>query len=302
MSTMTAVWMTMRPQFLMLSLSVVLLGASIAYYESPEWSWSIFVAVLVGAVLGHIAVNMLNEYQDFRSGLDSMTQRTPFSGGSGALNSQPQAANMVLKVFALIMLLLTTVGVFLIQQTGWLLLPLGLLGLVLIVGYTRYITKMPWLCLIAPGIAFGPIMVVGTYYALTETLSGLVVLLSLVPFFLVNNLLLLNQIPDLEADKEVGRFNILMQLGLEEGIQIYAAFTWLAFIALGVAMWWFDLPSTVWLGFASLLIVFPLLTKLQEDYQNQDNLLPILGMNVIINLITPALIALGLFLSMIGND
>jgi 1,4-dihydroxy-2-naphthoate octaprenyltransferase len=49
----------------------------------------------------------------------------------------------------------------------------------------------------------------------------------------VNNLLLLNQIPDRQADKEVGRFNILMQITLEQGNQVFAAFTGLAYISLG---------------------------------------------------------------------
>jgi len=275
----------------------VVMAAAIAHYQGANWSWWLLVVTLVGAVLSHAAVNLLNEYQDNASGLDFKTNRTPFSGGSGALQTRPQAAVWVLRTFLSIIVVLAVIGVYLIQQVGWLLLPIGLVGIALIMAYTKYITRMPWLCLIAPGLAFGPLMVVGSYYVLTGELSGLVIILSLVPFFLVNNLLLLNQIPDLQADKEVGRFNILMQIGVEEGIQVFAAFTWLAYISLGVAMWWFDLPSTVWLGFASLLIVFPMLRKLQEEYQSHDNLMPILGMNVIINLITPALIALGLFLS-----
>jgi len=40
---------------------------------------------LLGAFLAHVSVNTLNEYYDFKSGLDLETIRTPFSGGSGAL-------------------------------------------------------------------------------------------------------------------------------------------------------------------------------------------------------------------------
>ncbi len=39
---------------------------------------------LLGAFLAHISVNTLNEYFDFKSGLDLETIKTPFSGGSGA--------------------------------------------------------------------------------------------------------------------------------------------------------------------------------------------------------------------------
>ena len=44
----------------------------------------------------HLAVNMLNEYFDFKSGLDFKTQRTPFSGGSGTLPANPHLARQAL--------------------------------------------------------------------------------------------------------------------------------------------------------------------------------------------------------------
>ncbi len=47
--------------------------------------------VLLGALAAHGAVNALNEYADYRSGLDLRTARTPFSGGSGTLVDHPQS-------------------------------------------------------------------------------------------------------------------------------------------------------------------------------------------------------------------
>jgi len=290
--------MATRPSFLLLSLAVVLMGTMIAVYEGASWSWSIFFLILFGALLSHMAVNLLNEYQDFASGLDSLTEKTPFSGGSGALIDHPEAAPLVKKLFLVVVVILVAIGALLVQHSGWLLLVMGGVGLSLIVLYTKVITKMPWVCLFSPGLAFGPLMVMGTYYVWTGTVSGIAILLSLVPFFLVNNLLLMNQIPDIEADKKVGRYNILMHLGLENGIQIFAAFNWLAYISLGVTIWLYELPQEVWLGFLTLLIVFPMLHKVQLTYDNVEKLMPVLGMNVIINLTTPLLIAVGLFISL----
>ena len=53
-----------------------------------------------------------------------------------------------------------------------LLLPIGLLGLVLVVSYTPWITRHPLLCLVAPGLGFGPVMVLGTLVALTGACPG----------------------------------------------------------------------------------------------------------------------------------
>ncbi|MCF6253827.1 MAG: prenyltransferase [Thiomicrorhabdus sp.] len=288
-----------RPPFLLLSLSVVVLGTAIALYQGAIWSSSLFMLVLLTAVLAHAAVNLLNEYQDFQSGLDAMTDKTPFSGGSGALPNNPQAAPYVLNAFLVVMGALIVLGGYLIFLTGWSLLPLGIIGLLLILFYTQTITRFPWLCLIAPGIAFGPIMIVGIDLVWSNSFSWLALSLSLVPFFWVNNLLLLSQIPDLTADKRIGRFNILMKHGVHMGTRIFMVFALLAYVSLAMSMVIFQLPSAVLLAFSGMLLLIPMLNGLLKYTENSEKLPSILGMNVIINIITPLLIALGLLWSSI---
>lgn len=292
-----AVLRASRPNFLLLTIAIIILSFSIAHHLGAELSPLKSVLIILSALFAHLAVNWLNEYQDFQSGLDSMTSKTPFSGGSGALINQPKGVKAVKFAVYASLLIVVISGLMLVWLSDVLLLIFGLVGVLLIVSYTKYITRFPWLCLIAPGLAFGPIMVLGIIYSLTMELNLLAVLLSLIPFFLVSNLLLLNQIPDLEADRKVGRYNVLMVLGLEDGIQLFAAFTWLAFIILGIAYWGFNLPSYTALGFATLLVVFPMLRQLQLHYVNVDKLVPVLTMNVIITVFTPMLIGVGFIIS-----
>ncbi len=295
--------LTTRPPFLLLSLSIVILGSAIAVYQGAEWSVGLFGLITLGAVLSHAAVNLLNEYQDFQSGLDSVTEKTPFSGGSGALPTHPEAAPYVFKTFLAVLALLVCLGAIFIFLKGWALLPLGGLGLLLIVTYTSKITHLPWVCLVAPGFAFGPIMVSGVYFVWTGEFSVLALVLSMVPFFWVNNLLLLNQIPDLKADQTVGRFNILMQYNVRTGVGIFTLFAVLSYLVLWGAKAFFQLPVTVWLAFLGMILVIPMLKILFSCYLKTDipiscgqKLQPALGMNVIINILTPILIALGLLL------
>ncbi len=287
-------FLTSRPQFLLLSFSVVLLGSAIALYDGADWSGALFSLIVVGAVLSHAAVNILNEYQDFQSGLDATTQKTPYSGGSGALQNNPSAAPWVLKLFFVTLSVLVLLGGYFIALKGWQLLPLGLAGLLVIVTYTSTITRLPWICLITPGAAFGPLMVLGTYFVWTGTFSSLALILSLVPFFLVNNLLLLNQVPDLHADRGVGRFNILMKLGVEKSTLIFISFGLLAFLCLLAAQLLFKLPVLVWAAFLGLLLTLPMMKLVLQSTENVDKLMPALKLNVIINLLTPVLIAFGL--------
>ncbi|WP_156493399.1 UbiA family prenyltransferase [Oleiphilus sp. HI0125] len=70
--------------------------------------------------------------------------------------------------------------------------------------YSPWINRLPWVCLIAPGAGFGIVMVAGNF-SVIAAYDQLTYLTLLLPFCLSNNLLLLNQYPDIHADKNVGR-------------------------------------------------------------------------------------------------
>src|SRR5690606_5293656 len=124
-------------------------GKSLATFDA--------LLVLLGALAAHVAVNALNEYGDFRSGLDLRTRRTTFSGGSGTLPSHPQWLVRALLLGLGALLTCAAIGLyFLLRQPQLLasLLPLGLAGLLLVLLYTPWLTRHPWLCLFAPGLGF----------------------------------------------------------------------------------------------------------------------------------------------------
>lgn len=297
MSILRALFMTARPPFLLLAFSVVSLGGALAWYSGADWSNSLFVLIMLGALAAHASVNMLNEVHDARSGLDELTQRTPFSGGSGALQTTPQAIIWVEAMAYILLGLVIVIGLWLVNLRGWGLLPIGLLGVVVVLSYTPKIMRSPWLCLIAPGLGFGPLMVLGTYYVMMGEYSWLALGVSLIPFFLVNNLLLLNQFPDYEADQQVGRRNILIAAGLQQGALIFRWFLLAAFLTLILLVALEYLPLWALLGGLTLLFAVPLYLKVQRQYDQIHQLNSALAWNVVINLAMPLLIALGLYLA-----
>jgi 1,4-dihydroxy-2-naphthoate octaprenyltransferase len=159
----------MRVPFLILTPACVLLGIGTAFYSGTHINFLHVLLVLVGALCTHISVNAFNEYDDFKSGLDTHTQRTPFSGGSGTLPAKPEMARTALAIALISLGIIALTGIYFTCLHGLALLPLGLLGIIVIVAYTPWLTRNPILCLIAPGLGFGPLMVMGTYFALTAT-------------------------------------------------------------------------------------------------------------------------------------
>lgn len=287
----------MRLPFLILTPSCVALGLAVSYQGGLPIAAMDVAIVLFGALAAHIAVNALNEYVDFRSGLDSHTRRTPFSGGSGTLPAHPELAPAALATGVTGALAVGLVGVYFLVARGWVMLPIGLLGLLLVVCYTPWLTRHPWLCLIAPGLGFGPCMVVGTELALTGEASWAGWLASMVPFFLVSNLLLLNQFPDVEADRAFGRSNVPILLGLRGSVRVYYTFFGLALGALGGAVAMGYLPAFSLLGLVGMAAAVPVCRHIAQRDAGIEDLIPSLGLNVLASVATPLLVALGAFLA-----
>jgi len=286
----------MRLPFLILTPACVVLGLGTAIWTNGTVNWFHFILVLIGAVSAHISVNAFNEYFDFKSGLDEKTQRTPFSGGSGRLQQNPELEKPALLMSWVFLGIVAAVGIYFAWEIGFALIPLGLLGLVIIYFYTEWITRYPLMCLIAPGLGFGPLMVMGTDYVLTGSYSWTAFLASLVPFFLVSNLLLLNQFPDAEADQNIGRKHYPVQIGKLKSSRIYLAFLILPFVVITFGAISGLLPLTCLIGLLSLILVVPITKGVLVHAEETEKLIPTLGQNVIINLVMPALVAVGLFI------
>ena len=286
----------MRLPFLILTPACVLLGIGAAFYQSGRVDLLQVVIVLIGALAAHISVNALNEYFDFRSGLDLRTQRTPFSGGSGTLAAQPAMAPKALATGLVAMAVTAGVGLYFVFVRGAGLLPLGLAGLLIIAIYTVWLTRYPLLCLIAPGLGFGTFMVMGTSFALTGQYSWTAFVASLVPFFLVNNLLLLNQFPDVEADRSIGRKHFPVVIGRRASSWIYIAFLILTYTSIAGGVLVNLLPAWALLGLLTLPLAIAAGRGAHGRAEDISNLVPFMVQNVLLNIITPVLMAIGLFL------
>ncbi len=136
----------------------------------------------------------------------------------------------------------------------------------------------------------------GTDFVLTGRYSFTAFTASLIPFFLVNDLLLLNQFPDAEADRSVGRRHLPILIGKKTSSHVYTAFLALAYLSiiLGVALRL--LPKWSMLGLLTISLAIPAAHRAMRYAEETDKLMPALVMNVLINLLTPLCMALGLFM------
>jgi len=295
LSTIKSLMGIMRMPFLILTPACVALGIGTAYWQTHTLNGWHVIMVLIGAVSAHISVNAFNEYFDFKSGLDKRTERTPFSGGSGTLPERPELLSQALGTALASLALTSLIGIYFIFNKGLNLLPLGLLGLLVVVIYTPWLAYNPILCLVAPGLGFGTFMVMGAHFALTGTYSWTSFFASLVPFFLVSNLLLLNQFPDVGADQSIGRRHYPILIGRKWSSIIYGLFLLFTFLSIIIGVILGYLPAACLLGLITLIMAVPTSIGAYRYAEDVQKLVPYMGKNVLINILTPVLVAIGLF-------
>jgi 1,4-dihydroxy-2-naphthoate octaprenyltransferase len=285
----------MRVPFLILAPACVAVGVGTAYRQSHEINYFQILLVLLGAVASHICANAFNEYFDFVSGLDTRTHRTPFSGGSGTLATHPEMKKTVLQIAILSFMITTIIGLYFVSLRGWLLLPVGILGLLLLVTYTIWWAYNPILCLIAPGLGFGVLMVMGTHFSLTGSYNWTSFIASLVPTFLVSDLLLLNQFPDVDADKTIGRRHFPITLGRRSSATLYGILLSLAYVSVVAGVFLGLLPRFSLLALLTVVLAWKAYQGAHHNAENIPALISSMGLNVVINIATPILLAVGLF-------
>ena len=199
-------------------------------------------------------------------------------------------------VMTVALLVVAAVGIYFLLIRGWELLPLGAAGMLVIFTYTPWLTHSHILCLIAPGLGFGTMMVMGTDFVLTGTYTWTAFVASCVPFFLVSDLLLLNQFPDVDADRVVGRRHLPIVIGRRASSLVYGLFLFLAYcsIAAGVAL--NLLPTACLLGLITLVLAVPTAIGAWRNAEDTEKLVPHMVRNVLINIATPVLVAVGLLI------
>ena len=288
---------TMRPNFLLLAVACVFVALAAAIWTHGQVNAWHAVLAFIGGLAAHACVNAINEYQDVKSGLDFRTNRTPFSGGSGTLIQDTSKAPIVLWTVIVTALVAVLIGVYFSIVVGWLILAIGAIGLVVIFTYTQLINKQPLLCLIAPGFGFGTLMVIGSYYVLTGTITCTAVLTSFVPFFLVSNLLLLNQFPDVEADKTVARKHYPIMIGKKSSAVIYIAFLAATYVTIVLGVVVKLTPAWTLISLLILVSAIPTARAVLKNAEDTPALIPSMIQNVLLNLVTPVLMGIGFLIA-----
>ncbi|MBD3299665.1 MAG: 1,4-dihydroxy-2-naphthoate polyprenyltransferase, partial [candidate division Zixibacteria bacterium] len=214
------VWLqASRPKTLWAAVSPVLVGTSLAWRDGGFHLWAAIGAV-VGAILLQIAANFSNDLFDFQRGVDTSERLGPLRVTQAGYVTPTQMRRALFTVIGLSVI----VGVLLIWRGGWPILAIGVLGIVAAILYTG--GPFPYgyrgLGELFVFIFFGVAAVVGTYYVQTLTVTMTAVLLSIPMGLLAVAILVVNNLRDIDTDRQTGKRTLAVILGRSGARMEYA--------------------------------------------------------------------------------
>ena len=283
-----------------------ILGGMIAWTTDGKLRPEYFFLVVLGLILNHIALNMTDDYYDFRHLVDVFTdgKDNPYTGGSGTLSSGLIRPNEMRAVFTALYAIAIGIGLFLgIMRGHFILLLLGL-GFFCAYFYTAPPVRFGYRGLgeLAQLICFGPGIGLGAFYVQSQRVSW-EAFWGTLPFgIMLFSMITINEIPDYFEDQKGGKRNLVVRLGREGGIWLFCVSVLSAFGAILAGVLLGRIPV---LGLISLLtvpIAYKTISILRAHYREPARMAPAnLGMICIHNF-TAILLIFAYFVSGFRSD
>jgi 1,4-dihydroxy-2-naphthoate octaprenyltransferase len=286
-----------RANFLPLTVVIVSAGLAASFYAYRVFSALDAFLVLIGALLTHAAVNVFNNYFDYRSRIDERTTKTPFSGGVDILVKGKMKPSTAFGVGLACLLGAAGIGVYFLARKFYPLFPILLYGLIVICLYTPVLSKIHALSEIIAGSGFG-FMGLGVYVTQTRVIDGTGISVFVPVSILVALLLFLNEFPDAEADKASGRRHLVILLGKRRSAWVYIIGLAATYASILLAFAMQLAPVGVLISFMTTPIACKAGRIALKSYDRTPELVPALAMNVVVILSTILLLAVGFLIGL----
>lgn len=285
----------LRIPFLTASIVPVVLGTAVAGLMSGAVLWHVFLLTLVAGLFIQAGTNVINDYFDHRSGNDDLNREfvRPFSGGSRAIQLGLLSPIEMLGGALLFLGIASIIGVYLAFERGPLIFLLGVIGLISGVFYTgkpfNFASRGVGELLV--GLNFGVLMTLGAYYVQTQTVSWIPIIAAIPVSLLITAVLYVNELPDFNADKAVGKETVAVRLGRARALPVYTllvAATYLSIVAGTLAG---VLPIASLLALITLPMCVRAAQYIHKHHSSSFDLIPANAMTVMAHLITGLLLA-----------
>ena len=295
---MISTWLrVMRVRFLLASVIAVSAGLAITWWNTS--SITIFDAILTmcGVLALHASVDLLNDYWDFKRGIDTTTHRTKMSGGSGVL---PEGLLKPAQVYAAgiaFLIIGTAIGIYFVATDG---IVIGIILAFAVISIYFYSTKIVDWGLAEMFVAIkGSMIVMGTYFVQTSQITEQSVLAGIVIGVLSSLVLFITSFPDHDADKAKGRKTLVISLGMQKACSILWIFPAITYGITLIAVVFEIFPVFCLIILSTVPLIIKSGQKLKQNYDKLTNLIPVMSSTLYFSRITGALLVVGFLVNIV---
>ena len=293
---MLSVWLrVIRIRFLLASVIAVSVGLAINWRQNSIVDPLAAVLTFAGVISLHASVDLLNDYWDYKRGIDTMTKRTKMSGGTGVLPEGLLKPSSVYRAGIGFLILGSVIGFYFVLTDG--IIIAAILGFAILSIYF-YSTKIVDSGLAEFFVAVkGTMIVLGTYFIQSNQITLESILGGIVVGVLSSLVLFIASFPDHDADKSKGRKTLVIAVGKKNAVSLFWIFPAISYsvIMLGISIGVFPLLSLI------TLFSIPLLVKaglgLKRNFNSVDELIPSMSSTLMFSRITGALFVLSFLAS-----
>jgi 1,4-dihydroxy-2-naphthoate octaprenyltransferase len=208
-----------RIKFLLASAIAVTNGIAISYWETAYIDLGYALLTYFGIMCLHISVDLLNDYSDFKRGIDTNTKRTKYSGGTGVIPENLINSRLIYCAGIIFLILGGLTGLYFVTIKGIIILILLIFAIISIYFYSTNIVNA------GLGELFvaikGCMIVLGSYYIQSDTIELTSVYVGIIIGLLSSVVLLVTSFPDYEADKKSGRRTLIIVMGKENSVKLF---------------------------------------------------------------------------------
>ena len=289
---MLSVWFrVIRVRFLLASVIAVSVGMSLNWWQNS--SLELFEAGLTfaGVMALHASVDLLNDFWDFKRGIDTKTTRTKMSGGTGVLPEGLLKPSSVYRAGVAFLIIGTVIGGYFVITDG--------ITIAIILGFAIlsiyfYSTKIVDSGLGEFFVAIkGAMIVIGTFFIQSGEISLESILAGIVVGSLSSLVLFIASFPDHDADKSKGRKTLVIVVGKQKASKLFWVFPLVSYLAIIIAVSANLFPVFSLISFFSIPLMLKSGLGLKKNYDSVDHLVPYMSSTLMFGRLTGALFVIG---------
>jgi 1,4-dihydroxy-2-naphthoate octaprenyltransferase len=294
---MLSVWFrVIRVRFLLASIIAVSVGLALNWWQNSSIEPIDAILTFAGVMALHASVDLLNDFWDFKRGIDTKTTRTKMSGGTGVLPEGLLRPSSVYRAGVAFLIIGSIIGGYFVITDG--ITIAVILGFAILSIYF-YSTKIVDSGLGEFFVAVkGCMIVIGTFFIQSAEISVESVLAGIVVGSLSSLVLFIASFPDYDADKSKGRKTLVIVAGKENAVKLFWIFPLVSYFAIVIGVWLNLFPMISLIVFLSIPLMIKSGMGLQKNFNSVEDLVPHMSSTLMFGRITGVLFVISLLIGL----